>query len=153
MAKKTKILRRRILDELEVGGARYALCFEYLPARRVRAVIYHRPRASLSDRVRNRAVWKQRPHKPPFGYLPYGYELWHSEECCEGRKALFTLGAGLVAGTRTTFRIRGGWQPTWQELRCGDSFSDTISTWRQRALGLLKFQLGDRTTNNEPLEN
>jgi hypothetical protein len=137
-----KVLKRKILDELEVQGARYTLCLEYLSKKRIRAIIYHRSRHNRSDRLKNPAVWKQRPHKPKF--IPYGYELWNSAECCAGRKALYQLAKSLVEGARTAFKIRGGWQTGWQELRGGDQFQDTISTWRTRCMGLLGQQLGER---------
>ena len=88
-------------------------------------MICDRSRANLSDRLRNRAVWKQRPHKSKHDWIPYGYEIWESAECCQGRKALFKLAKELIEGARTTFKIRGGWQPEWKALRCGDQFQDT----------------------------
>jgi len=146
LASAVKILKRKILDELEVQGAHYTLCLEYLSKKRLRAIIYHRSRENLSDRLRNPAVWKQRPHKSKTGWIPYGYQMWESAECCQGRKALFQVAKHLVEGARTVFKIRGGWQPQWTEVLCGDQYQDTVSSWRERCIAYLKQHLGDRET-------
>jgi hypothetical protein len=138
-----RVLKRKILDELEVSGAHYVLCLEYLTKKRVRAAIYHAPRKNLSDRLHCPAIWKQRPHKPSVD--PYGYMAWHTPECCLGRKKLYVLATQLIAGARAVFRIKGGWQEHWTEAVCGDQAQDTVSTWRNRALALLNQHVGDRT--------
>jgi hypothetical protein len=145
-----KVIKRKLLDEVEINGAGYILALEYLNKQRLRAIIYHRSRANLSDRLRNPAVWKQRPHKSKTGWIPYGYEVWESAECCQGRKALLQVAKHLLAGTRTVFKIKGGWQAEWFTVTCGgQGDGQSLDSWRERCLGVLKEHLGDRELSGD----
>jgi hypothetical protein len=56
---------------------------------------------------------------------------------------LFQVAKHLIGRTRTVFKIRYGSQP-WIEQSCGGQMDgQSLETWRQRCLALVKEQLGD----------
>ena len=147
VANKPKILKRVLLDEVVIGAAHYVLCYEVLRGKRARAVIMQLAWKNLSDRVHAPIIWKSRPRKAPES-LPCGSNWWGTDHCRVGRKALYGIVAQLLADTRLSFRIRGGWQfhdgkPFWTEEKFGDVTTDSITGWRRRCTEKLQYHLGN----------
>jgi hypothetical protein len=146
MAKTKKVLQRQIFAEVMVGGAHYSLCSELHPKYRMSIVLRHQARAATGDR-RNRVIWRK--------YL--SKYKWHYDRAKEeGHKILQKIAIELIDSTQTVFRVRHGSGPEWSEVRAGDAYQDSVSTWRQRAKALFAQRIGDWEpfeTNNQPPQN